>query len=66
MWLHFLTSYSVISFAIMEIAMKDKIGSQEYSLQRASFYISGLVLGPIVALYGIGLGIRGLWDSGGK
>ena len=66
MWMHVLTSYSVVSLAIMEIAMKDKIGTQPHPLQRASFYIGGLMIGPFAALIGIGIGIGKLWDSGGR
>ena len=66
MWLHIIIGYMIISLIIMEIVMKDKIGIQEYPLQRASFYIGGLLIGPIAALFGFIKGIKDIWDSGGR
>jgi len=66
MWTHFFIGYSLVSIAIMEIAMKDKIGSQDTRLGRAIFYISGLVVGPVAAGFGIWLGIMKTWKSRGK
>jgi len=62
MWLHILTAYSIISLAIMEIAMADKIGSQDNRIKRISFYIGGLIVGPPAALYGVYLGIKKTWE----
>lgn len=65
MLLHILTVYSVISLAIMEIAMGHLVGTQPHPLQRASFYIGGLILGPVAALIGIIIGII-KWDLRGR
>ena len=66
MWMHIITVYLMVSIVIMEIMLKDKIGTQPYPLQRASFYISGLLIGPFVALVGIGIGIVKIWNSRGR
>ena len=63
MWIHIITGYLIVSLAIMEIMMKDKIGTQSHSLERVSFYIMGLLVGPPAALIGIGMGI---WKSRGR
>ena len=62
MWLHILTAYAIISLAIMEIAMKHRIGRQSNRIKRASFYIGGLIVGPPAALYGVYLGIKKTWE----
>ncbi len=62
MLLHIITVYAIISLAIMEMAMKHMIGKQPYPLQRASFYIGGLIIGPLAALYGVYMGIKKTWE----